>query len=66
MNNSLRKAINVKAAYRRKYQKFKCQESWQRFKKQRNLVNKLKRVSLKKYFDENCNTQKNKGKHFKL
>ena len=64
MNNNLRKAINVKASYRRKFQKSKCQESWQKFKKQRNLVNKLKRTSLRKYFDENCNTQKSKGKHF--
>ena len=64
MNNNLRKAINVKAALRRKFQRSKCQLSWQNFKNQRNLVNKLKRSSLRKYFDENCNTEKSKGKHF--
>ena len=64
MNDRLRKAINVKAALRRKYQKFKSRESWQNFKKQRNLVNKLKRSSLAKYFEENCNASKTKGKHF--
>ena len=63
MNNNLRKAINVKASLWRKFQKSKCQQTWHNFKKQRNLVNKLKRESLRKYFDEKCN-KKNKGKHF--
>ena len=64
MNDNLRKAINVKAALRRKFLKTKSNESWQKFKKQRNLVNKLKKVSIKKYFEKNCSDSSSKGKHF--
>ena len=64
MNDNLRKAINVKAALRRKFINTKSQESWSKFKKQRNLVNKMKRISLQKYFHDNCNSNKQKGKHF--
>ena len=64
MNDRLRKAINVKAMLRRKYQSFKSQQTWLEFKKQRNLVNKLKRTSIREYFEKNCvNNQKN-SKHF--
>ena len=64
MNDQLRKAINVKANLRRKFHKIHNQQSWEKYRKQRNLVNKLKRKSLQKYFEENCNSDNNKGKHF--
>ena len=64
MNDQLRKAINVKANLRRKLHKIHNQQNWENFRKQRNLVNKLKRKSLQKYFDDNCCSDKNKGKHF--
>ena len=64
MNDKLRKAINVKAMLWRKYQKRKSQETWSNFKKQRNFVNKLKRTSMKLYFDEKCNSDVNKNRHF--
>ena len=62
MNDTLRKAINVKAALRRKHQSIKSQQSWINFKRQRNLVNKLKRTSFRKYFEKNCNSSNNR--HF--
>ena len=64
MNDKLRKAINVKAMMRRKYHKYKTQVYWTKFKKQRNLVNKLKRSSMKSYFNEKCNSNSHKDKHF--
>ena len=64
MNDNLRKAINIKAALRRKFLRIKSDNNWQKFRKQRNLVNKLKRLSMKKYFEKNCNENETKGKHF--
>ena len=64
MNDNLRKAINVKASLCRKFQRAKTQENWDKFRKQRNLVNKLKRSSLNQYFQKNCNGTANKNKHF--
>ena len=46
MNDNLRKAINVKAALRRKYNKVRSQENWQKFKQERNKVNKLKNTLM--------------------
>ena len=60
MNDNLRKAINVKAALKRKYTRCKNQESLSKYGKQRNLVNKLKKTSLKEYFNgkwKNKNSQ---------
>ena len=64
MNDNLRKSINVKAALKRKYLKVNSQQNWSKYKQQRNLVNRLKRTSLQKYFHEKCNTSNEKGKHF--
>ena len=64
MNDNLRKAINVKASLRRKFNKNRSQVNWEKFRKQRNLVNKLKKTSLQKYFNDKCNDSNNKGKHF--
>ena len=64
MNDQLRKAINVKAAMKRKYLKISSQNNWEKYRKQRNLVNKLKKSSLQKYFQEKCHKGNNKGKHF--
>ena len=65
MNDKLRKAINVKAMLRRKFNRFPSDQLWQKFKRQRNLVNSLKRSSLHNYFDERCNKpSNNNGKTF--
>jgi len=55
MNDKLRKAINVKGMLRRKYVKYKTRSLWLKYKEQRNVVNRLKRVSIQNYFDEKCN-----------
>ena len=52
MNSELRRAINFKKALRRKYLKSKTDKNWTKFTKQRNLVTKLKRQSIKLYFAE--------------
>ena len=54
MNSELRRAINFKKALRRKYLKNKTDINWTKFTKQRNLVTKLKRQSIKLYFAERC------------
>ena len=59
MNGPLRKAINVKSMLRRKFHKYNTQSLWLKYKKQRNLVNKLKRDSMLKYFQERCSNANN-------
>ena len=55
MNNELRRAINAKAMLRRKHRRDKTTEAWNRYKTQRTKVNKLKRQSIKIYFEKHCN-----------
>ena len=64
IHGELRKAINVKAMFRRKYNKLKTNTSWQSYRKQRNLVTKLKREAIKTYFNNRCNNQTSNSKQF--
>ena len=64
MNNQLRKEINAKAMLRRRHSRLKTQESWNKYHKQRNKVNKLKRQSLKIYFDTHCNKTNTESSEF--
>ena len=65
MNGTLRRAINVKAMLKRKFDKDKTnKQNWAKFKKQRNYVTKLKRQSIKVYFAKNVNDCKDNPKHF--
>lgn len=59
MNGQLRKEINIKAMLRRKFERFKDNHSWSRYKAQRNLVTSLKRKSIQTYFNQRCNLSKN-------
>ena len=54
MNSVLRKAINVKAMLKRKFQRFKTSSAWDKYRCQRNYVNSLKRSSITKYFEKRC------------
>ena len=54
MNGELRRAINVKAMLKRKMNKIPSKENIDKFRFQRNHVTKLKRKSLKSYFDKKC------------
>ena len=64
MNNTLRKAINVKGHLRRKHNAMKTNSTWNKYRAQRNLVTKLKRESLKQYFDKECNLQSKTNRTF--
>jgi hypothetical protein len=71
MNDRLRKAINVKAMLNRKCNRYKSKKHapaakilFERYRKQRNLVNALKRSSKKGYFKENCMDSKGEPKKF--
>ena len=57
MNNRLRKAINVKGHLRRERNAMKTNSTGNKYRAQRNIVTKLKRESLKRYFDKECNLQ---------
>ena len=63
MNNALRKAINVRNMLRRKYDKQRSAESWEKYKKYRNLVTKLRKQSQKYYLKKKCVVEGN-GKDF--
>ena len=64
MNNILRKAINVKGHLRRKHNSMKTNSTWNKYRAQRHLVTKLKRESLKRYFDKECNLQSKMSRTF--
>jgi orotidine-5'-phosphate decarboxylase len=63
MNRELRKAIYKKQMLRSKFEKYKTNKTWEAYRKQRNLVTKLKRKSINTYFQERC-TGGQKSKHF--
>ncbi|XP_053408956.1 uncharacterized protein LOC128559906 isoform X2 [Mercenaria mercenaria] len=54
MNRDLLKAIYKKKMNYTKYLKNKNSKSRKRYRKSRNYVNKLKKVSINKYFQERC------------
>ena len=62
MNDALRKAINVKGSLRRRFNKTKSNYTWRKYRNQRNYVTKLKRSSLQKYFNKECNEQSKTNK----
>ena len=65
MNSELRKAINVKAMLRRKYNRSKTNASWNKYRLQRNRVANLKRKSMNKYFKLKCeNVKISNGREF--
>ena len=54
MNSELRKAINYKKSVWRTFLKVNIDKNWNKYAKQKNLVSKLKRESVKLYFVERC------------
>jgi S-adenosylmethionine synthetase len=54
MNSTLRKAIYKKQMFRGKFEKRKSDKNWEKYISQRNLVNKLKKNSIRNYFSERC------------
>ncbi len=64
MNSNLRKAINVRNAFKRKYDKHKLSQNWERYRKQRNLVTQLRRNSLMEYMKKKCKQNDRNGYEF--
>ena len=58
MHTDLRKARNVKAMLRRKYDKYPSNKNWENYRKQRNYVTKLRKQSIKQYFTAKCDMNK--------
>ena len=54
MNKTLKQSIYKKRMLFNKFQKCRNSKNWEKFRQQRNLVTKLKRKSIYKYFSERC------------
>ena len=54
MNKTLRSAVYKKRMTHNKFLKDKSNKNWEAYRKQRNLVTKLKKQSVKTYFYERC------------
>ena len=54
MNAKLRKASLKKAQLFNKYNKYRTAANWEAYRQQRNLTTKLKRHSVRTYFNERC------------
>jgi hypothetical protein len=52
MNRELRKAIYNKQMLRNKYEKYHTDKTWEVYRKQHNLVTKLKKRSVRTYFSQ--------------
>ena len=65
MNGELRKAIYHKQMLYNQYTKQGSNKSWEKYCKQRNLVTKLKRKSVKIYFLERCSGGSKSGDFWK-
>jgi hypothetical protein len=63
MNKNLKRAICKKRMSYNKYNRCKNKQNWETYRKQRNLVNKIKKQSIRNYFIERC-AGGPKSKHF--
>ena len=54
MNQELRHAIFKKKMLFNKYNKIRSRDNWEKYRTQRNLVNKTNRKSIREYFTERC------------
>ena len=57
MNGELRRAINVRNMLRRKYFDVRNNVNWERYRKQRNLIVKLRKKSFNQYTKDKCTGQ---------
>jgi hypothetical protein len=55
MNKTLRKSIMKKTMLRNRFIRNKRPCDWERYRIQRNITTKLRRKSIKQYFEERCN-----------
>ena len=61
MNGELRRAINVKNRLKREYDRVKTSNNWMKYKKQRNLLTKLRKKSINNYIQGKCTTSKRRN-----
>ena len=61
MNSQLRKAMNVRNAFRRKFEKCNSHQNWQKYRSQRNYVTKLRKHSLLQYMKNKCKLDNQSG-----
>ena len=54
MHGELRKAVNIKGMLKRRYDKNRNSANWENYRRQRNLVAKLRAQAINTYFHENC------------
>ena len=54
MNQTLKQAIYKKRMLLNNYNRYKNAKNWEKYRKQRNLVNSIKRKSINKYFLDRC------------
>ena len=54
MNSNLKKAIFLKKRFFNEYKKNSNSKTWEKYRAQRNLVNKIKKKSVSTYFQERC------------
>ena len=59
---AIRKSLQIKNMYYKKYLKTKVQKFYSRFKKYRNKINHLMRISKKNYYNNNFNNHLNDSK----
>ena len=64
MNGNLRRAINVKNMLKRKYEKIKNSVNWNKYRNQRNVVNRLRKTSINNYVQDKCNIKGSNNKDF--
>ena len=62
MNSELRKMTHSKSMARNKFFKYgRTQKLWDSYRKIRNIATKVKTASIRKYFDDECNTVNQTG-----
>ena len=65
MNQELRRAVYSKQMLHSQFTKCQSNKNWEKFRKQRNFVTKLKRKSMKTYFLERCSGETKSGDFWK-
>ena len=65
MNQELRRAVYRKQMLYSQFTKCQSNTNWEKFRKQRNFVTKLKRKSMKTYFLERCSGETKSGDFWK-
>ncbi len=64
MNEQLRKSINVRNMFRRKYDRITNRQTWEAYRKKRNKVITLRKQSKRKYLMDKCGGKCTNSKDF--